>query len=332
MNDALVVRRAWANDLPAVLELTRRALGWTDDDVRFLRWKHLENPFGVSPMWIALSGERLVGFRAFLRWEFRDPLGRTVIAGRAVDTATDPDFQGRGIFTRLTLEAVDALPAEGIELIFNTPNNKSRPGYLKMGWREVGRLPLVVRPTSARFPAVVATARRAAGRQAVPSMVGEDPAVLFTGPTAPDVDRLIESLAGSAGLTTRRSSPFLAWRYGHEDLGYRVVLAGANASEGLAVFRSRRRGRAVEVVLCELLVPEGNRRVERRLLRQVAALPGADYVIRLDRRPVTRGGFVRLPGVGPVLACRSLRVSPTGESSVPPAAAWALTMGDVELF
>ena len=103
MTNDLVVRRAAAADFSGVLALARRALGWTDDDARFLDWKHLENPFGASLMWVALDGERIVGFRAFLRWEFNTPEGRTVIAARAVDTATDPDYQGRGIFTRLTL-------------------------------------------------------------------------------------------------------------------------------------------------------------------------------------------------------------------------------------
>ena len=109
MVDGIVTRRASRDDFPAVLELLRRALGWVDDDARFLEWKHLQNPFGESPMWVALAGARVVGFRAFLRWELVGPDGRVRHAARAVDTATDPDFEGRGIFTRLTLEALDAL-------------------------------------------------------------------------------------------------------------------------------------------------------------------------------------------------------------------------------
>src|SRR2546430_9489017 len=132
MADDLTVRGGGPADLPRVLELARRALGWTDDDTSFLEWKHFETPFGASPMWIALDGERVVGFRTFLRWEF--VRGQRVLrAVRAVDTATDPAYQGRGIFSRLTLEAIDHLSSDGIQLIFNTPNAKSLAGYLKMG-------------------------------------------------------------------------------------------------------------------------------------------------------------------------------------------------------
>src|SRR3954451_19331819 len=133
MLEGLTVRRADAHDFPGVLDLARRALEWTDDDARFLEWKHLENPFGASPMWIALDGDRTVGFRAFMRWQFVTVDGHVVHAARAVDTATDPGDRGRGIFTCLTLRAIDRLSADGVTLIFNTPNEKSLAGYLKMG-------------------------------------------------------------------------------------------------------------------------------------------------------------------------------------------------------
>ena len=73
-----------------------------------------------------------------MRWEFQrgDEVFRCV---RAVDTATHPDYQGRGLFTRLTKAALPELVADGVKFVFNTPNDQSRPGYLKMGWQAVGR-------------------------------------------------------------------------------------------------------------------------------------------------------------------------------------------------
>jgi GNAT superfamily N-acetyltransferase len=324
VTDSLTVRRAGVDDVPGIVHLARRALGWTDADARFLEWKHLENPFGVSPMWIALDGARVVGFRTFLLWQFQRG-DRVVRAARAVDTATDPDYQGQGIFTRLTLEAVDALPDEGVELIFNTPNDRSRPGYLKMGWREVGRLPVAVLPASLRFPVVVAGARQAAGRWPEVSAAGEAAAEVLG--EAEAFGRLLSSQPAAEGLSTRRSPEMLAWRYGLGDLGYRIVLAGSTVDAGCVIFRNRRRGSAVEAVVCDVLVPGAEESVARHLLRALARHAGADYLLRIDERRVTREPFVRLPRVGPVLTCRSLdAVEPPG------AAAWALTMGDVELF
>jgi GNAT superfamily N-acetyltransferase len=320
----VAVRRADHHDFPAVLELARRALGWTDDDARFLEWKHLENPFGVSPMWVALDGDRVVGFRTFLRWQFVTPTGATVDAARAVDTATDPDHQGRGIFTQLTLEAIAELPADGVSFVFNTPNEKSLPGYLKMGWREVGRLAVAVQPTRVRFPRVIGTARRPAGRWPLPTTAGAEPASAFADAGA--IDALLASQPAARGLSTRRSAALLRWRYGLEPLGYRVVTLGT-AADGLAVFRRRRRGEAVEGVVCDVVAPHGDPKAQSELLRRVRRAADADYLLRLDPRPVTRGPFVRLPRVGPVLACRALR-----NASTPDLSGWALTMGDVELF
>ncbi len=319
------IRRASRHDFPGVLALARRALGWSDDDAAFLTWKHLENPFGESPMWVAEEGGRIVGFRTFLRWEFVAHDGHTIRAVRAVDTATDPDHQGRGIFTALTRAAIDELAAEGIELVFNTPNGKSLPGYLKLGWSTVGRLPVALMPTSWRFPLVAARARRAAGRLPVPTDAGEAAADVFA---RVELDALLRAPTSGDGLRTRRDRAFFAWRYGNPALGYRVVLVDDGASEdGLAVFRRRRRGDALEAVLCDVVVPNDDERVARHLVRRVARVADADYVLRIDSRIATSDPFVRAPGVGPVLACR-----PLDGSAPPPSSAWALTMGDVELF
>ena len=62
---------------------------------------------------------------------------RPVDGVRAVDTATAPDVQRLGIFSRLTTEALEVCRADAVALVFNTPNDKSLPGYVKMGWRLV---------------------------------------------------------------------------------------------------------------------------------------------------------------------------------------------------
>ena len=79
--------------------------------------------------------------------------------------------QGRGLFTALTLHAVDACAGEGIDLVFNTPNEPSRRGYLRLGWRDVGRLATAVRP---RWPLGVVRLARSRG----PAELWSDPVEL----------------------------------------------------------------------------------------------------------------------------------------------------------
>ena len=73
-----------------MVRLLTSALGWEDDErhTELFRWKHRSNPFGPSPAWLAEDDEGVVGFRAFMRWEFLKD-GTPISAVRAVDTATE---------------------------------------------------------------------------------------------------------------------------------------------------------------------------------------------------------------------------------------------------
>ncbi len=325
--DDIAVRRATDDDRPAVLSLLADSLGWDHDDTfaAYFEWKHRQNPFGPSPAWVATCGDAIVGFRTFLRWEFEHPDGRTRRAVRAVDTATAPAYQGRGIFRLLTTTAVDALSAEGVDFVFNTPNDQSRPGYLRMGWREVGRLPLEARVAHVAGLWRMRTARVPAGRWSVATDAGGDAASVLA---LDGVRVLLEQLGPPRGLRTATTAAYLRWRYGLAQLGYRVIALDDDAAAGIVVFRLRRRGQAVEAGVSELLAPGADG--AQRLLRAVRRTAGADYVIRLGRPGVARptGGFVPLPRQGPVLTYR-----PLADGAPPPTLRELdLRLGDVELL
>ena len=104
--DGVTIRPATPEDRSGMLRVAVRALGWRGDerDRAFFAWKHDDNPFGRSPAWVATEGGEIIGFRTLLRWEFFRGPERLRMA-RAVDTASDPDHQGKGVFRRLTLTA-----------------------------------------------------------------------------------------------------------------------------------------------------------------------------------------------------------------------------------
>ena len=318
----LEYRAAEPGDEESVLSLLRRCLGWREEDPNegFFRWKHHDNPFGESPAWVALHQGGVVGYRTFLRWEFVDPDGRVVRAVRAVDTATDPLHQGRGIFRALTLRGVAELTLAGDALVFNTPNDQSRPGYLKMGWSLARRLPVAVLPAGLR--------------SLRPMLTSRVPAELWSQATTSGVDAA-EALRDSAvaaalvehapqnGFRTHRTPAYLAWRTGFAPLHYRLLLASRqDPAEGGIVFRLRRRGDAVEAAVVEQLVPD--RRTGMGLVRRMLRETGADYAIGLRTGP--SAGLLPLPTQGPLLTTRPLAASP------PSPRCWTLTLGDVELF
>jgi GNAT superfamily N-acetyltransferase len=324
MATALEIRRSREADVPAVLGLLRDCLGW-NADVRheaLFSWKHRENPFGPSPAWVAIDGTRLAGLRVLMRWEFEWD-GRLVRAVRAVDTATHPDYRGQGVFSRLTVRALEELRAEGVGFVFNTPNDQSRPGYLKMGWRVVGKLPVAVRPSSLRGLARMLRARAPAERWSAATTAGVPAADMLRQRSG--LERLLASRARSRGLRTRITPEYLTWRYGSPLLEYRAV-APSGLEKGLALFRVRRRGSAREMVLGEILVPDDEPRLRDHLVRQAIRAADADYVIAVEPRWVS-AGLLRLPRQGPTLTWRGL-----ADTRFPVGREWDLRLGDIELF
>jgi len=303
-------------DEAQVLALLAASLGKTvDDRYRDLfRWKHLQNPFGRSFMWVGhVEGGRIVGFRSFLRWRFVDPEGAPVEAVRAVDTATHPDAQGKGIFRTMTIHGLDEMRAGGIAFVFNTPNDQSRPGYLKMGWHVDGRVPVTVRPRSLSSVVRMARARAPADAWSLAHEIGQEPEELLD-------DLEVAARPRSGRLVTDRSSAFVRWRYaGCPAVASRAIPIG---DEGALLVRLRRRGNAVECTVGDVL-GEAPLRASRVVLRRVLRDTRADYAIASAHTPI--GGMLRSSRLGPIQTRRQVGPEPYEQPL-------ALALGDVELF
>ncbi|MCD0483756.1 GNAT family N-acetyltransferase [Streptacidiphilus sp. ASG 303] len=358
--EGLTVRPWRPADLPRTLELLTASLAGGPTGERsaaFFAWKHLRNPFGESPGLVAEAPDgRLAGVRLFLRWEYA-AAGRTVRAVRPVDTATHPDFRGRGVFRRLTLGLLEEVAGD-TELVLNTPNASSLPGYLSMGWREAGRVPVAVRPV--RAAAFARGVRAAVARRASPAPPRDAgsrcplPAAAEWFGAAPDdgagplAELLRERAAADAAdprLATVRTPAFLRWRYGGAPgLDYRV-LADVRGGElaGVAFGRPRRRGPLTEFTLADVVVRPGDRAAAARLLR-AAAGAGCDHVAT-HLAPGTeaaaaalRCGYLTAPRTGMTLVSRAPGGGPGrsgGRQDAAPGGAladWRFTLGDLEVF
>lgn len=319
MNE-LEIRHATPSDTPAILETLRRALGETPLLRRteaLWNWKHFDNPFGKSIVLLAVSPEgRVAGVRALMRWELA--IGdQTIRCVRAVDTATHPEFTRRGIFRSLTEHAVDQAATEGVDLIFNTPNEKSGAGYIKMGWAEVGwigvqarpRIGRSVQPSDEEAPSI---AEWLPQRSPVPTEAGSE-----------HDDRARRQLA------TPTTPAYLRWRFHqHPTASYGFVQY--DKESGLVVRASSRKGRS-ELVASAFLGQARSGAV-RRTVRMMRAryLAGWFSPGSPERRAAILGGLVPLPGIKTLrLVCRPLTdlgVDPFDMSS------WRLGTGDLELL
>ncbi|WP_101298068.1 GNAT family N-acetyltransferase [Halegenticoccus soli] len=160
-NDSYVIRRYDPGDRDGVLALDRLVWG-RPRGAEWFSWKYAENPYvDHVPVFVAERDGEIVGARPFLALPIRAGR-RTALAFQPADTMVHPEHRRRGLFTRMTTSAIDHYADGDPDFFFNFPNDLSRSGYLKLGWREAG-----LRTTFYRIqnPQTLAPARMgAAGR------------------------------------------------------------------------------------------------------------------------------------------------------------------------
>ena len=313
----------------------------------FWRWKHVDNPFGVSYGRYAWDEEqgRAAALRVLLRWRFRLPDGAQMQAVRAVDTATHADYRRGGLFRKLTESAIADLTAEGCGFIFNTPNAKSLPGYLKMGWSVVAKWPVyvrVLRPLACLGAAFGSARAEHPGADVWDACFGAGvmPWPEFASAWGGETDDVVcswERERTRVGLRTPRDGRYLAWRYGtHPSARYGFVpLEEGGRLAGFAILRPNRRFGLREAVLAEVFLRPGDPRAGQRLMSRVVQELRGDYCVAAcspgtREQGLLRGAFfVRVPGRGITLAVRSLNRTPVDLAK---AGSWDLALGDLEVF
>lgn len=342
--EKLAQRVATEADMPRLLELMRVALGEgkIPRTREFFDWKHRQNPFGASPIWVAEAAGELVGLRIFMPWSWSWGSGRSSSAVRAVDTATHPDFQGKGIFKRLTLALVEQVKRDGVELIFNTPNDKSRPGYLKMGWTNAGKASLWLRPAASsvalrRLLRLAGPAPLTPGDEGTPA---ESESLSQTLSAADQSGLLGHFLSSRQSPHYRTAKPlgYLRWRYLRCPAA-RYHAASPDPSTALAIYRVRERRGLRELSISELLFRPtlAGARAAASALALAWKDARADYaLLAFERDPwhalaATTAGFLPAPQAGPIFTTRPLNPGP-GAPDPYILASFRPSIGDLELF
>lgn len=329
-------------DIERIMELVRTSLGDgpIPRDPAYWAWKHHMNPFGASPVLLAEAGGEIVGLRVFMRWQWRSG-AKLLHAVRAVDTATHPRWQGRGIFTRLTQALVQRMREEGVHFIFNTPNAKSRPGYLKMGWSAVGRTDIWIRPIRvSRVARILLGRNRDDEKVVVPADLPGSASNLDALCDDPRLPSLLEYTDRMRRLTTSLTPEYLRWRYRWiPGFTYRTSYELDRNGSAAAIYRFRKQRGLTELRICQLLVGSGRQsmRTAISVVRRLAKENGADYVSAMaapetpERKVLIRAGFLPLPRFGPILTVRAL-TGPSSDVDVVARHNWRLSIGDLELF
>lgn len=317
----MVIRKSTLEDIPAIVALLKRSLGEQSSPktIEYWNWKHVNNPFNASPVLVAEENDHLIGVRAMLQWEWQ--IGELSFSTlRAVDTATDPLHQGKGIFSILTKQMIRDALESGKKFIFNTPNEKSKPGYIKMGWMEAGKLPVGL---ALYFPTIFPSNNYALSESKIYDI--QQLKVLCS--------KWNETMALSGKIFTPKSPEYLHWRYTENPIIKYQVIFTENIYMAFYI-KNRKWGK--ELRISELIYSGKIKEVKktiRKLLQQQVKVHKT-YLISFS--PINTSLIKRLfkfvGFFGPIFTLKSINVSNAEKEFIEKLDNWNYFLGDLELF
>lgn len=316
----MIIREAKDFDISEIVEVLKASLGEQELPLSEEIWnyKHNSNPLGKSLVLVAEENGIIAGVRAFMCWKWQY-LDKTYLSYRAVDTATHPDFQGRGIFKKLTLEAVKKGKELSYNFVFNTPNDQSRPGYLKMGWKEVGKIQVALRPAFNSFWKLKDSKREYQVTNTASSM---------------EKIHLCNSWNIQLGFTqklfTPKSSEFLSWRYENNPLQKYEVHSSPDLYIAAYIKKSKN---IKELRIAECIFKDDLNSLNelRRLIKAWSSKFGAQ-VITWSPKLLDLNSLSYRGALGPILTVRELNLNEIDFQLLQVDDNWNYSIGDLELF
>lgn len=327
------LRFAEQSDVPEILALLRAGLGetLTQKTEEYWHWKHTHNPFGPSLVLLATYGEQIIGVRTFMRWNWR--IGTEIIPSvRGVDTVIRADFQGNGLFGKLSLELLKHSKKLGCRFLYSTPNEKSKKGYRRLGWDEASTLSIrvkVVRPLSILGNLLL--------RRSTHAATPDSAKVTNFLNHADFPDLLRESSRVHEGrIVTAHDTESLRWRYATVPVGnYSAFgIEWNNHLNGVCFYRIKqtRLGREMRITDCFLKRLEDMKELAL-MLPTVVAETQVDYVTSgsfFNPQILSPGPFTLIQRFGPGITRKN--IFDDNNRQYVEFSRWSPSLGDLELF
>jgi Acetyltransferase (GNAT) domain len=117
-----------------------------------LRWQYLANPTERMFVDLAMLGEdRVAAIYATLPVRVRIR-GEVRLGLQSLDTMTDVDFRGKGLFVKLAKATFARSARDGAAFIYGFPNGSSAHGFFKkLAWQNLDPVPFLIRPLRLRY-------------------------------------------------------------------------------------------------------------------------------------------------------------------------------------
>ena len=225
----------------------------------WFKWKFQDSPFGASVLCYAETRNGIIaGSVAYGMYDMTVDQQKIKTA-LAYENFVHPDFQGKGLFTKLIRKVMEETQKQGVDILFVFPNKNALPGYKKLGWQQVNCINFWVRPAS------------------LSSVFKFSPALLKKAFKADKVSEIniadkshvpflqLNKLKGSQGnwITPHRSKEYLLWRFFTLPIyNYKII----KTDYGTAIIRSGKRGDLKEIQIIEIFP---NEKLDYRFLKSI---------------------------------------------------------------
>lgn len=116
-------------------------------------WQFLNNPTKRSlvEMYVDKENQTTAGIYAISYVKFK--VGNKVVLGaQSLDTLTDKDYRGLGLFYRMANSVMIRAKTENVSLVYGFPNGNSFPVFRKLlKWQSLDPLPFLIKPLRTKY-------------------------------------------------------------------------------------------------------------------------------------------------------------------------------------
>jgi hypothetical protein len=252
-----------------------------------LQWQHNHYLKKSFISWIIDSSSRVAGLYSSFFVDFLVEQKKR-IAAQSIDTLTDINYRGKGLFTKLASDVNKRLAADNTPFIYGFPNSSSAPGFFKkLGWKKIGdgTVPFIVRPVRLGFVIQKLLKKESTALRPVTDVAITNKNIKPITSFNADVNAIADVFLKTKKYAICRDSNYLNWRFIQkpgEDYKIYGYYDSNNVLKGFVVYTVKQKHGGNIGYIMELMYDTADAAVGKQLLKQaVKAIKksGADLIL-----------------------------------------------------
>lgn len=182
-----------------------------------IKWQFLECPVNKQFVHIAsdLKNNRTAAIYAVFPVLFQIN-GYDFIGSQSLDTITDEEYRGKGLFVNLAKDVYEKCSSEDVKLVYGFPNGNSIHGFSKkLAWEVLDPVPFLMKPIyTGYFSRKIKKLSWLPNlRIAFSSKIAKNINIVVNNEFPEDVDRIWKNFSKEIRVSVKRDKQYLSWRY-----------------------------------------------------------------------------------------------------------------------